>query len=274
MCLVGCFLQVAEKPPRNWKDVKCQKIVKCSSWFLAMSVSAHLVAVAIRGAIDIYSKHNSRVLYTIGVGRLGGSIYGITFVDEENVLISDLYNKNIKWFTVQGEHVLTMDRGGTDFRPHGITVGPNGCIYVCDQGEHSVCVFDKTGNFLTSFGSFGCEDDCFSYPSDLCFARDGLLYITDSYSRVCVYDKTGTFLRHFATSHGPSGIDATDCGHLVISSENYHKMMIYTTRGDLVHEVGEYGRDMGQFVHIYGVSVDSDGVLYIGDGGNERIQVF
>ena len=255
--------------------MKCQKILKCNSWFLAMSVSAHLVAVAIRGSVDIYSKHNSKLLYTIGEGRLGARIYGIAFIDEENVLISDLYNGNIKLFSVQGEYVLTMDRGGTDFRPHGITVGPDGRIYVCDHGEHSVCVFDKKGNFMSSFSSFGCEDGCLSYPSDLCFARDGLLYITDSRnSRVCVYDKTGAFSRHFSTSHSPSGIDATDCGHLVISSENYHKMMIYTTGGDLIHEVGEYGEDMDQFVGIYGVSVDSDGVLYIGDSGNQRIQVF
>ena len=47
--------------------------------------------------------------------------------------------------------------------------------------------------------------------------------------------------------------------------------MIYTTGGDLVHE---HGSKLGQFVDPNGVSVDSDGLIYIADRRNHRIQVF
>ena len=50
--------------------------------------------------------------------------------------------------------------------------------------------------------------------------------------------------------------------------------MIYTTGGDLVHVFGECGRELGEFQYPSGVSVDSDGLIYIADFDNNRIQVF
>ena len=41
--------------------------------------------------------------------------------------------------------------------------------------------------------------------------------------------------------------------------------MIYTTGGDLVHVFGEHGSGLGQFDGPTGVSVDSDGLIYIAD---------
>ena len=154
-------------------------------------------------------------------------------------------------FTIQGQHVRTIDRGSTTFKPYGITISPDGHIYVCDDANHCVCVFDVNGKFLFSFGSHGSGDECFDSPVDLCFASDGFLYITDvGNSRICVYDKDGKFIRKFTTTYKPTCIDATDCGHLIVSSFLSHKVMIYTTGGDLVHVFGEHGSELGQFDRI------------------------
>ena len=177
-------------------------------------------------------------------------------------------------FTIQGRHVCTIDRGSTTFRPQGITISPDGYIYVCDAANHCVCVFDVNGMFLFSFGSHGSGDECFDLPEDLCFASDGFLYITDvCNSRICEYDKDGNFIGTILTTYKPTCIDATDCGHLIVSSWFSHKVMIYTTGGDLVHVFGERGSELGQFDFPTGVSVDSDGLIYIADCNN-RIQVF
>ena len=116
---------------------------------------------------------------------------------------------------------------------------------------------------------------CFGSPADLCFASDGFLYITDEgNSRICVYDKDGKFIRKFTTTYKPWGIDATDCGHLIVSSYWSHKVMIYTTGGDVVHIFGKQGSELGQFDSPSGVLVDSDGLIHIADYGNHRIQAF
>ena len=263
-----------KKPPRNWKDIKCQKILKCGGQCDAVATKGNHIVVGVYSIIEVYDRSSTDLLHTIGKGQLGLYLPGVTFYEQENILVSDTYSNNIEMFTIQGRHVHTIDRGSTTFKPHGITIGPDGHIYVCDVANHCVCVFDVNGKFLFSFGSHGSGDECFDRPRDLCFASDGFLYITDrSNCRICVYYEDGKFIRKFTTAHKPTCIDVTDCGHLIVSSVS-HKVMVYTTGGDLVHVFGEHGSELGQFVSPTGVSIDSDGFIYIADCGNHRIQVF
>ena len=255
--------------------MKCQKILKCGGWCWDVATKGNHIAVGVRKCIKVYDRNSTDLLHTKGKGQLGGNMPGVTFYDQEHILVSDYLNKNIKMFTIQGRHVRTIDRGSTTFKPLGITISPDGHIYVCDETNDCVCVFDVNGMFLFSFGSHGSSDECFDFPRDLCFASDGFLYITDGgNSRICVYDKDGKFIRKFTTTDKPYCIDATDCGHLIVSSHVSHKVMIYTTGGDLVRVFGKQGSELGQFDSPIGVSVDSDGLIYIADGNNHRIQVF
>ena len=196
------FLQVVKKPARNWKDMKCQKILKCGGVCSGLATKGNHIAVGVPNSIKVYDRSSTDLLHTIGKGQLGGVLPGVTFYDQEHILVSDYSNSNIKMFTIQGRHVRTIDRGSTTFRPYGNTISPNGHIYVCDVANHCVCVFDVNGKFLFSFGSRGSGDECFDYPSDLCFASDGFLYITDVHKRrICVYGKGGKFIRKFTTAY-------------------------------------------------------------------------
>ena len=269
-----------KKPPRNWKGINCQKILKCGGRCLSVATKGNRIAVAVHNSIKVYDRSSTELLHNIGKGQLGDVLPGVTFYDQESILVSDAFNNSIKMFTIQGQHVRTIDRGSTPFKPWGITISPDGHIYVCDADNHCVCVFDVNGKFLFSFGSYGSGNECFNFPKDLCFASDGFLYITDiNNSRICVYDEDGKFIRKFTTAYRPRCINATDCGHLIVSSFRSDdislfmsgKVMIYTTGGGLVHVFGEHGSEIGQF---NGVSVASDGLIYIADYDNHRIQVF
>ena len=264
-----------KKPPRNWKDIKCQKILKCGSRCQGVATKGNHIAVGVPNQINVYDRNSTDLLHTIGKDQLGQYLPGVTFYDQEHILVSDYNNDNIKMFTIKGRHVRTLDRGSTTFQPKGITISSDGHIYVCDAANHCVCVLDINGKFLFSFGSRGSGDKCFDSPVDICFASDGFLYITDvGNSRICVYDKDGKFVRKFTTTYRPFCIAATDCGHLIVSSWTSNKVMMYTPGGDLVHVFGEHGGELGQFDSPTGVSVDSDGLIYIADSNSHRIQVF
>ena len=255
--------------------MKCQKILKCGDRCWDVAIKGNHIAVGVPYQIVIYDKSSTDLLHTIGKGQLGHYLPGVTFYGQEHFLVSDTVKNNIKMFTIQRRHVRTIDQGSTTFRPYGITISPDGHIYVCDVANHCVCVFDVNGKFLFSFGSRGSGDKCFNSPVDICFASDGFLYITDvNNSRICVYGKDGKFIRKFTTTYKPTCIDATDCGHLIVSSFVSHNVMVYTTGGDLVHVLGERGSELGQFDCPTGVLVDSDGLIYIADCDNHRIQVF
>ena len=261
-----------KKPPRNWKDIKCQKILKCGSRCRGVAIKGNYIAVGVPNCIELYDRYNTRLLYTI---KVSGDLPGVTFYGPEHILVSNTFDSSIKMVTIQGQHVRTIDRGSATFEPKGITISPDGHIFVCNGAYDCVCVFDVNGKFLFSFGSHGSGDECFDCPGDLCFASDGFLYITDvGNCRICVYDKDGKFIRKFTTVYQPTCIDATDCGHLIISSYRYDKVMIYTIGGFFDHVIEERGGQLGQLIRPFGVSVDDDGLIYIVDQGNCRIQVF
>jgi DNA-binding beta-propeller fold protein YncE len=267
--------QVAKKPPRNWRDMKCQKTLECGGECRSVATKADFIAVGsgVWGGIKLYSKTSNKIC-NISHDQLGSDPWGVTFLDEETIAVSDHWRHSVKILTTNGELFRTIDRGNTTFRPRGITVSPDGHIYVCDGANHCVCVFDVKGKYLFSFGSHGSGDECFDCPRDLCFASDGLLYITDvDNSRISVYDEDGKFIRKFPTTCEPTCIDATDCGHLIVSSKSSHKVMIYTTGGELVVEFDGHGSGLGQFWNPCGVSVDKDGLIYIGDWLNSCIQI-
>ena len=256
--------------------MKCQKILKCGGECRSVATKADLIAVGtdVWGGIKLYSKTSIKLLCEIRHDQLGSELWGATFLDEQTIVVSDLLKHNVKILTTKGKLLRTIDRGNTSFDPRGITDSPDGHIYVCDGANHCVCVFDVKGKRLFSFGYCGSVDGCFDCPRDLCFASDGLLYITDvKNSRICVYKKDGKFIRKFPTTCEPTCIDVTDCGHLIVSSFSSDKVMIYTTGGELINVFGESGSGLGPFNGLCGVSVDSDGLIYIVDTKNHRIQM-
>ena len=165
-CLVVLFvyfLQVVKKPPRNWKDMKCQKILKCGGQCWDVAIQGNHIAVGVHNGIKIYDKSSTDLLHTVGKGQLGRYLPGVTFC-EESIYVSNYSNSTIKMFTIQGQHVRTINRGSTTFKPKGITISLDGHIYVCDGANHCVCVFYVNGKFLFSFGSHGSGDECFDWP--------------------------------------------------------------------------------------------------------------
>jgi tripartite motif-containing protein 71 len=121
--------------------------------------------------------------------------------------------------------------------PDGLTVDPQGNLYVMDTLNNRVQEFDSSGHFITMWGSFGdgdgqfkCENHCQTAMNSL-----GELYVADNgNARVQKFDRSGKFLAKW----------------------------------------GSQGSGDGQFLHPFGIGVDGQGKVYVGDRGNFNIQKF
>ena len=208
-------------------------------------------------------------------------LQGISFDLRENVWMADYGNNKVLKLSQDGQFFQTISHTGSDrfnypdLRPNGVSVSPEGLVYICDRGKHRVTVHDEEGMFLFAFGSRGCGPECFDRPGDVTFGSDGFVYVSDhGNSRVGVWSKEGSFQSDFTTKYAPSYIAATGDNHLLITSRFSNTVMVYTLGGQLVHEFGGRGSNPGKFKGPYGICVDDSGAVYVADYWNKRVQVF
>ena len=227
--------------------------------------------------VHLLSKDGALVR-SIGKGVLGSLLPGVAFDGKGNVWVTEWDNHPVRKLSQDGRLLQTIHCVGSDNdhfnHPMGVSVSPEGLIYICDFNNR-VTVHDEEGKFLFTFGSKGSGPGCFDRPHDITFGSDDLVYVTeDGSTRVCVWSEEGTFKRDFKTKYAPTFIAATSDNHLLITSYWSNTVMVYTLEGELVHEFGGRGSDLGRFNRPWGICVDDDGLVYVAEEGNRRVQVF
>jgi hypothetical protein len=136
----------------------------------------------------------------------------------------------------QWEHLLNM--------PHRITISPydpEKSVWIVDRDNSQIFKFSHDGKkLLMTLGEKGViksDDTHFGRPADIGFLPDGSFLVADGYdnTRIIKFDKNGKRLATWGTK----------------------------------------GNGPGQFkVQVHDVAVDQRGRIYVGDRGNDRVQIF
>ena len=111
---------------------------------------------------------------------------------------------------VTGDVVASFG-AGKHYMPHGISLAPDGHVWVTDVGSHAVSKYDPaTGEEVARFGERRREGDDdggktrFCAPTDVEVAEDGSFWVTDGYcgDRVARFDANGAFISEFRGGGG------------------------------------------------------------------------
>ena len=251
-------------------------------WAVAVN-SYGLLAVTDDGnkCVHLFTKEGALVR-CIWDREIGGWLFGgVAFDLKGNVWVTVFDNNKVVKLSETGRLIQTIQQAGIIRRnklfslPRGVSVSTEGMVYICDCDNHRVTVHDENGKFLFCFGSKGSGPGSFAKLRDVACGSDGLVYVSDKGTKtVSVWSKEGTFKREFQPKYAPTCIAATSDNHLLITSPSSHIVMVYTLEGELVHEFGGLGTGHGRFNGPSGVCVDDNGVVYVVDRGNNRVQVF
>lgn len=129
--------------------------------------------------------------------------------------------------------------GCTSCGAHSVRVDPQGNVWVIDAAGHVVYKMSPDGKEVMRLGTKGAPGtgpNSFNLPTDVAFAPNGDVYVTDGYgsARVVKYSRDGKYLL----------------------------------------EWGKRGKGPGEFGLPHNVVVDRQGKVYVTDRDNQRIQVF
>jgi len=169
-------------------------------------------------------------------------------------------------------------------KPVGVSVGPDGNVWVPDTHYHRVVVYSPDGKMLQMFGSEGKGDGQFELPTDIAFDGDGdtfKVFVSEygGNDRVQVFDRRWRKLYQFGRFGSGDGELSRpqsmliDHGLVYITDACNHRIAIFKTDGTFVRNMGSVGSSLGQFRFPFGLDQDREGHLIVCEFGNNRVQM-
>jgi DNA-binding beta-propeller fold protein YncE len=129
--------------------------------------------------------------------------------------------------------------GCTACGAHSIRLDPQGSIWVVDAPAHVIYKLSQDGQIVMQLGTKGVSGtghNTFNLPTDIAFAPNGDLYVSDGYGS--------------------------------------QRVVRFTRDGEYVTEWGSWGSGPGQFYLPHNLAIDAQGRVYVTDRENRRIEVF
>ena len=125
----------------------------------------------------------------------------------------------------------------------------------------------------TVFGERGAGERQFEKPRAIAVSPvDATLVVIDRQGRVQLFDADSNFIREWSMPEiekgTPTGCSIDAQNLLAIADTHYHRIMIYTLEGQLLHQFGEYGGQPGQMIYPTDVVRDEEGNFYITEYGD------
>ena len=165
-------------------------------------------------------------------------------------------------------------------KPVGLSVGPDGNVYVPDTHYHRVVVYSPQGQRLRTWGERGTGPGQFIWPTDVAFDAAGNAYVSEygDNDRIQVFAPDGTVLRAFGRFGAGDGELSRPQSILIDGDLVYvadacnHRIAVFRTDGTFVRNMGRLGSGLGEFRYPYGLDEDPDGRLVVCEFGNNRVQ--
>jgi ABC-type Fe3+ transport system permease subunit/DNA-binding beta-propeller fold protein YncE len=169
-------------------------------------------------------------------------------------------------------------------KPTGLTISPDGNLWVPDTHYHRVIVFRPDGREVLRFGRYGTGAGEMIFPTDVAFAGDGRVLVSEygGNDRVTIWTLNGKFLGSFGSLGAEAGqlsrpsalaVDAAR-NRLYVADACNHRIAVYDLAGKLERYIGSVGAEAGRLRYPYGLALAGDGRIVVCEYGNNRIQVF
>ena len=241
--------------------------------------------------------------------------HGIFVDHNDFVWVGTYMHHRVMKFTRDGKLVMTIGQydknGGSNDTtllggPAGIWVDPKtNEVYIADgYRNRRVIVFDgATGKYLRHWGAYGEKPDDtekfdpktmvtgalpkqFSTVHGITGSKDGKIYVADRRgNRIQVFTHEGKFLAEkiiepATLSSGSAFVpvlspDAEQRWLYVADGTNHKVWILRRSDLEIVGSFGRGGHQVGQMIRPHGMSVDSQGNLYVGEASyGRRVQKF
>lgn len=168
--------------------------------------------------------------------------------------------------------VVGNNKGRFDFMGD-VSFDSAGNIYILDTGNNRVQKFDPQGQFLSFLGGYGSDLGQLNSPQGIKVDIQGFVYVSDyNNKRIQKFDSSGNVVMTFNIETQPRRVDVDSLGNIYVTERGY--LSKFDSTGNLIWRIDGNGSVDGQFNNANGMTIGSQGNIYVADTGNARIQEF
>jgi DNA-binding beta-propeller fold protein YncE len=183
--------------------------------------------------------------FSLPTGMTFGSTSGVAINSKGHIFVLHRGPNPLMEFDANGKFIRALGEGLFD-RPHGLRIDAQDNIWTTDARSHVVYKFSPEGRILLVLGVRDTAGEMHSYghlrlfnePNDMAFGPQGDIFVVQGHGRgdpkVIKFDSDGNFIKAW----------------------------------------GKKGTGPGEFDIAHSIAIDAQGLLYVADRNNQRIQVF
>jgi sugar lactone lactonase YvrE len=230
-------------------------------------------------------------------GALGGASVDSAWADQadapdnQSAALPDPYRRIDGFFKLpDGRHMGSTSAVAVDRHGHvwiAERCGANSCA---DSTLDPIMEFDAHGGFLKAFGA-----GTLLFPHGFFIDRADHIWVTDGHvgsgkgDDVLEFDSNGKLLRTLGTPgvsgngpqtfHEPNAVLVAPNGDIFVSDghepgQGNARIVKFDPDGKFIRQWGTHGSGPGQLEAPHTLAMDSKGRLFVGDRGNNRVQIF
>ena len=232
------------------------------------------VALILTGVVALAQSGSYQVapFGELPAGLEWGAVSSVTF---HNGLVYALRRAapNVVEMTPDGKVVKSWGDNSLYSVAHSIDFDKDGNVWTTDSADHVVYKFSPEGQLLLTLGKRkvagdDTSTDLFNRPSDVAFAPNGNVYVTDGYvnSRIVVFDKNGKFLKIIGGKKG-AGPGEFNLPHAIVF-DSKGRMLIADRENERIVIMDQDGKWIGEWKGLSkpsGLAIAADDTLYVGD---------
>ncbi len=180
-------------------------------------------------------------------GRSMGAQASVAFDSQHHIFILNRGPQALAEFDAQGQFIRLFGDGLLK-RAHGLIIDKDDNIWVTDVEAHVVMKLNQQGKVLMTLGTAGEAGEWneatgshhFDQPTSLAIGRNGDVFVSQG--------------------HNPGGGDP--------------RVFKFDSTGKFIKSWGGRGSEPGKFIAAHGIAIDAQGLVWVADRENQRIQIF